>query len=253
MQRRNWYLFDNSTQKEFNSNFIPYKNMTVCIACLADNGKGLVLAADNKTTHNLGNGIEYENENDYHKKIYRFSDNIFVLAAGTNNGEDIIVRSGIEENDTIEIASEKIRRGYENYQKDLRLKRILIPNGFSDWNDFLERQHRLHQTMAYDIQTKLNYAIGDCSFIIAVRDKKTMESSVYSVSPDALIHNHTGYGFAVIGIGSAIASFSLLKSKYKKSLPLEEVIKITKEAMEDASHSPGVGKLGELISLPLHQ
>ena len=249
--RFNYFVHNALTPKAISNNSLAlYRDMTACIACLADNGKGVVLAADNKTTHLLGGNAEWEEESKTHKKILRFSDNIFVMCAGDNYAKDIVIGSNIADSDSIEAVTEKIQKSLFEFTKKLRLTLILIPNGFSSWDDYFDKQTRLNPYLSGDICNRLTNCLPNCIFIVVVFNRKSQEAGICTIPATGTIQNNNEGGYAGIGSGDNLAKFSLLKSKYDKSRPLKEVEAMVREAMDDASHAAGVGKLGELIVLP---
>ena len=243
--------FNALTPKAIFNNLAPFKDMTACIACLADNGKGVVLAADNMTTHLLGGNVEWEQESQVHKKILRFSDNIFVLCGGDNYAKNIVQVSKISENDNIDNICEKIQLSLFEFTKKLRLTLVLIPNGFSKWEDYMEQQIRLNPYLSGDISNRLLNCMPNCIFIVVAFNKNSKEADIRTISASGIIQDNNEGGYAGIGSGETLAKFSLLKSKYDKSCTITEVEVMVREAMEDASHAMGVGKLGELIIMPV--
>ena len=230
---------------------ITFKNpakMTVCIACLANNGKEVFLAADDMTTHNLGGNLFYEECVKENKKIHKMTSSVYVLVAGSNHAELILANANIVDGNTGIIAINKIKEAHEQYISDIQLTRILRPNGFTDWQHYLDNQNKLHNVIAGDIGHKLTLPMSDAWFIV-VDVTGDERACVRVLSPDCIIHDYSKYGFATIGNGSQLAHLSFMKSEYNKNMPSDRVKEIILEAMEDASHAPGVGKLGELVRL----
>ena len=221
--------------------------MTVCIACLADNGTSVVLAADNMTTRNISNGVAWEDENENNKKITKISNSIFILAAGGSASSEIIEKALISHSDTIEVATDKLKQSYQLVLQNMKLTTILIPNGFKTWDDYINNQNKLHPNIAGEIFNRLNTPFDNYFTVVAINTESN-KIEIRTLYPNCAIDD-CKFGVSIIGNGTPIATFSLMKSKYSPLMDLNTVKSIVIEAMEDASHSPGVGKLGELITL----
>ena len=109
--------------------------MTICIAVLADNGKKLVLAADQMITANIP--ISYEFETDDVQKIYEINNKTFVLTAGNAIFAYEIINEAkkkIAANEsfyTVEGISELIRQEFVSFRNKLVARNVLEPRGLT--------------------------------------------------------------------------------------------------------------------------
>ena len=238
----------NSTKKDtFTSSRVLKSNaMTCCIVCLADGGKSAVLAADNMKCWTVAPNAHYLTYSETVKKIKRLVNGSYVLMCGDECTDDTIVKlAKIEESDTADGASAKINDGFFHHLRNYQETTVLKHNGLT-WDTI---NSQVINVFYNDIRQRLDNVVIDCGFIIV--GKNEVDSNYYLCQIDnkgVKIENTDGV--SVIGIGTTLATLSIVKSGYNKDMELSKVKAIVEAAMEEASHSPYVGKLGQLITLP---
>ncbi len=86
-------------------------------------------------------------------------------------------------------------------------------------------------------------------FILAGKDDS--QCGIYSISNPGQLTCHNPIGYAAVGSGSPHAIYSIIDSKYKKSMKKEAVENIVREAKKRSEVAPGVGTSTKLISLEM--
>ncbi len=222
--------------------------MTVCISALTDDGRGLVLVSDQMITANIP--ISYEFETGDVKKIHEVDGNVGVLTAGNalysfevvRNSKKIIQSAKNDGNElNVEQISAIISREYQNYRRNIVIKRYLEPRGL-DLQSYTQIQQNLHAGVVQEIEGQLGgYNMG-VEMIVAGLDNSQGTAHIYSITHPGIMLSHDALGYTCVGSGGPHATYNLIGSSYKKSLPMSEVEKILLEAKSKAEVAPGVGE-----------
>jgi 20S proteasome alpha/beta subunit len=218
--------------------------MTICIAALAENGKKVVVAADQMITANIP--IPYQFETGNVPKIYDISDkNAQILTAGNAIYAYEIVNILIDkiktdkEIESTEQITELARRIYQDVRRKHVIERFIQTRGLS-LDSYLNNQKALHEGVVSEIEKGLqNYNI-DVDLIVA--GGNTDKCHIYNVSHPGIADCHDPVGYVCVGSGAPHAMYYLIGSKYNKQLGGEEVKKIVSNAKKRSEVAPGVGK-----------
>lgn len=227
--------------------------MTVCIACLAEDGKKVIAGTDTMMTYPIGTGVTYQIENNAHDKLQMVTKDVAIMGAGNTDVIKVILddaqRSIGEKDRPVEIA-EKIRKSYEKHLKEKQEREVLLPAGLN-WDYYLKHQNQLQPLIAKDIHDKLQALSVGSEVVVAGFDRTSNTAYVGVIAaPGATIYDRNSLGIGLAGNGFSIANLFLAKAKYNKSMSEAEVEKLVKEAITEAGHAPGVGGIGKVVSLP---
>lgn len=222
--------------------------MTVCIAALYDNSKGVVIASDLMTTAHFP--IGYEFERDDVEKIVKVIKSIcvYALISGdvifANEVIDTARREILAEDvkATSEIA-EKFRKSYQIVRQSHIIRNELEPRGLN-FETYYEKQQKLLPVIVQMIDNQLRGWNPRVEFIISGKDESSCH--IYTVVNPGDLACQDSIGYVAIGTGAPHAIYTLIES-YNKSLKKEEVIELVKLAKKRSEVAPGVGKETKII------
>lgn len=227
--------------------------MTICIAALADDCKKLVLSADQMITANIP--ISYQFETDNVKKIYEVVENVVIMTAGNALfSYEIVetVKKSInpdQKSITVQEVAEITRTVYQNFRRNKVVRRFLEPRGLT-LSDYLINQSKFHAGVVQEIEQNLvNFNI-DVELIVAGNNSDRCH--VFSITHPGDLVSHDSIGYVCVGSGSPHATYYLIGSDYKKTMVLEDVKRLVKEAKQKSEVAPGVGKATTEKILPEH-
>ena len=225
--------------------------MTICIAALYENGKGFVLTSDLMTTAHFPIGYEFEREDV--EKITRIveSSEIYALIAGDvlfanaaiekareqAKGQGINVADGI---------AELIRVSYQDIRRERVVRGELEPRGLNIASYYQNHQKLLSNIVQMIDKSFVSYNPG-VEFIIVGRGETGCH--LFTVSNPGQCLCHDAIGYVAIGSGAPHAIYSLIDSKYEKSLSKDKVIQLVNKAKERSQVAPGVGSKTKSISV----
>jgi len=218
--------------------------MTVCIAALYDNGTGCVLASDQMTTAHFPIGYEFEREDV--EKIVKINDSapVYILISGDvlfaneviNKARQKVTEQGINVADGI---AELLRDSYQNVRKMRIVRNELEPRGLT-----ISTYYQSHKSILPQIIQLIDNAFKTYNpkveFIVAGRNETSCHIFTIVNPGDTTCHDPIGY--AAIGTGAPHTMYSLIESRYKKSLDKETVEKFVRQAKKRSEVAPGVGK-----------
>lgn len=226
--------------------------MTICIASLAENGKKLVLAADQMITANIP--ISYEFETDDVQKIYKINEKAYVLTAGNAIFAYEIVTAAarkIQANQaysTIEEIAEIVRKEFVIFRNKIIARNVLEPRGLS-LEGYYNIQKQLFPGVIQEVENALiNNNIGVELIIAGQNDNE--ECHIFTVTHPGQLLIHDVIGYVCVGSGSPHATYYLIGSNYKKNMQIKDVKKLIEEAKHKSEVAPGVGKETTVICLP---
>jgi 20S proteasome alpha/beta subunit len=226
--------------------------MTVCVAAIADNGKKLVLAADNMLTIGIGTSIQYQRENKDHKKIVRLNDNVCALVAGALHVMNPVIETAkneIKQNTSPLKVANILRESLQKFYLQKIEEEILKTVGIN-WDFFKNNQNKMDPEIVKDLYNKIKNFVLDINIIVAGYDSQSNNCYLGVVGSNGYLIDNTLSGFVTNGSGGDLAKFSLILSDYTQSLSVDRVSEIVKKSVSDAKRSPGVGELGDFIILP---
>jgi 20S proteasome alpha/beta subunit len=216
--------------------------MTVCIAALCDSGECCVLASDQMTTAHFPIGYEFESEEV--GKIVEIGDSTYVLISG-----DVLFAHRVIETARQRIADSKasridelaemVRLAYQHARRLYVIQTQLEPRGL-DLNTYYQTQKNLLPGLVQIIDQAL---VGHHTAVdLVVAGKDSTGCHIHTIHNPGVVVCHDPVGFAAIGSGGPHAVYSLIESKYKKSLSREEVEKMVDQAKARSEVAPGVGE-----------
>ncbi len=227
--------------------------MTVCVACLADDGKKVIAGTDTMMTYPIGTGGSYQIQNNSHDKLQLVTKDVAIMSSGSPDVIKVILdgaKNSIAEKDRPMDIAEKIRKSFEKYLKEKQEREILVPAGLN-WDTYLKHQNQLQAIVVKDIHDKLQAQQTGCEIVLAGYDRTSSSCYISVISaPGATIYDRNSLGIALSGNGFTITNLFLAKSGYNKSMDETAVQKLVKDAIEEAGHAPGVGGIGKIVSLP---
>jgi len=191
--------------------------MTVCIAAIAEEGKKLILAADNMMTHIVGNNVQYQREDPDYKKIIKLNNNVYALAAGVLHVISPVIAAVIPDvkststpQEVAEILRAKLQDFYIKKAEEEILKPLLI-----NLQIFREQQRGLSDTLLSQVLTKLGNFNLDINIVIAGINQQTGNAYIGMVAGNGFLLDKTLDGAVTNGSGGELARFSILLSDYK--------------------------------------
>lgn len=231
--------------------------MTVCIAALAEKRKKAVLVADRMITAKIPIGFEFET--DEVRKISELSDDVYALTAG-----DTLASYKILENCRRELGqqlkpprgrllsvqeiAEIVRVQYQNYRRDMVVKKFLEPRGMN-LDYYHANQQRMTSSVVNEVEDQLlNYDIN-VEFIIAGYDVDE-HCHLYTITHPGLLTTNDALGYVSVGSGAPHAMYSMIDSSYSKDKSLEDVKKMVLDAKKKSEKAPGVGELTTIKIIP---
>jgi len=219
------------------------QSMTVCIAAIADEGKSLIIAADQMATmpHLVA-------ENEGNHKIFELSNNIYLLAAGSgfnahkvyNNAKGSSVRAS-----TVGDWVLKIQTAYKQIKLYTAENMFLAPRGLQDFQDYLNRHGSLNNQVVALIDSQLMSGDHFQEHFIVTGVDPSGNASVYIIQPPGEFGQIND--FVAIGSGQSHASNSLYARGYSINMTEKEATYLVFEAKRRAEKAPGVGKATDMI------
>jgi 20S proteasome alpha/beta subunit len=223
--------------------------MTVCIAALADNGKGIILATDKMLT-STNASVAYQYEQDDVKKIYHIGNQKIVLLAGTIQHAFAILENakkkigGEVSKKTLKEVIAIIKTEYDEYRNSWLEEGILKPRGIKDLHEYYAKHKDYQQSFTQQIDQLIGNAKFDVEFIVAGFENG--EWGIFNITNSLQPQLKTTEGYATCGTGAPHATYVIIDSGYSKSMDRKAVEKIVKHAKIKSEKSPGVGKGLEL-------
>lgn len=227
-------------------------DMTVCIAAIAEGGKKIIAGTDTMLSYPIGNGVNYQMENPTHDKLQMITKGVAVMGAGNTDTIKVIIdgaRNTVTEKDRpIEVA-EKIRKSYEKVLHDSQERSILSPAGLN-WDSYTKHQNQLQPDIVKDLHVKLQAHNLGTEMVVAGFDSTSETGYVAAIGgPGATLYDKNTLGNAICG-ALFITNHFFAQSGYHKNMTEKEVRDLVEAAIKEAGHTPGVGGVGKIISLP---
>lgn len=228
--------------------FVPpwRRQMTVCIAALADNGKTLVLVADKMVGWDV---IESE----LAEKIRPLHKDWRLMFAGNDIGPtfDIIARARQQLPRDRGASTEQVIQAVKSSYDDERLSRAetlyLRPIGLTV-KRFLEHGKRfLTEAEHQKIFDKLNSYRLEVHFLVAGFDRRG-KGNIFTVNTmnDGQHQRHESPGFAAIGSGGVAADYMMYWRNLTPKMHVREVLYYAFEAKWFGEEAIGVGEETDL-------
>lgn len=226
--------------------------MTVCVAAIANGGSEIIVAADNMVTLVVGQSIQYQKEDNNHKKIWNILPGIYALFSGALHIQEPLLRLSLGKirpnSSPFEVAT-ILRSSLQEFYLQKCEEEILLRLNLT-WKAFIEKQQQLSPEFVRDLLQKINGFILDIQVIIAGFDSNSGQPFLGLVVGNGILFEKTLEGWLTSGGGGELAKFSLILHDYTISLSAEKAESLVRQAVSDAKRSPGVGDLGEVIIIP---
>ncbi len=223
--------------------------MTICIAALYNNGKGIVFASDQMVTAHFP--IGYEFENDEVEKIVGMCNDapIHALISGDVLAANEIIEAARKDAESQGISAvmgiaELLRKAYQTVRTTVVVRNELEPRGL-DMPAFYSNHQRLHPTVVQQIDSAL--ATYNMEVELIIGGKGESKCGIYTIINPGQSMCNDPVGHSAIGSGAPHATYSLIESGYKKSMGKEAVEKLVREAKARSEVAPGVGKATNVI------
>jgi len=216
--------------------------MTVCIAALCDNGQGCVLTSDQMTTAHFPLGYEFES--DEIEKIVNIVEGAHVLISGDVLFANEVIEAARQQfrdraAQGIGDVAEAVRASYQGIRKQRIVRNELEPRGL-DLNSYYQAQQRLLMPIVQMIDRAFKEYNPRVEFIVSGKDSSGCHIFTVQNPGDTMCHDPIG--FAAIGSGGPHAVYSLIASKYRKSLDQGRVRRLVQLAKTRSEVAPGVGR-----------
>jgi len=223
--------------------------MTVCIACLSNKSKAVVVASDRMITADfLAKQFEHKGT-----KISVITEKIVALTAGSATRYLDILRntkSRLRTDAPNENLSEVIKIICEEYEKLRNIKieeKFFKPMGIDRNGFYGEYVRRLPEEVASGLDELVhNYDFG-ISLIIAGTDQTG--AHIYDVSNPGTSECLDSIGYHSIGIGQSHSLLSLISSGAYPNDELLNTIYYVYEAKKKAENAPGVGSVTDMAAI----
>ena len=215
--------------------------MTVCIAAKADDGKALILAADQMTTM-----MNVVTETENATKILKLKENLYLLTAGGEfSAREMykLASRNLKGTTTVEEAVPVVQRAFAKVKLDEAEAQFLAPRGLTI-SDFIDKQQSLNKDIAAMIDSQMiNYAQpnnGNGVMLLLAGINPDGEAKIYEFDPPGIYGEHAA--FAAIGSGGTHTTNSLLARRYSANQPEAEAVYLVFEAKKHSEVAPGVGR-----------
>jgi 20S proteasome alpha/beta subunit len=216
--------------------------MTVCIAAKADNGKKVILAADQMATMQH---VTREAEGSH--KIRKVAERIYILMAGNGVWGNEIIKKVLAHTDPITTVQEcaiKTQEAYISQRLALAEQQILYTRGMTLAN-FTANQNNLQPNIAALIDQQLQGYGLDVIMLVAGIDADG-EAKIYEVSSPGITAEIPG-DFEAVGSGGTHATNSLLAREYRKEMEEKKAVYLVYEAKARSEVAPGVGAKTDMM------
>ena len=220
--------------------------MTVCIATLCNQSKGVVVASDRMITATYP-PIEFEHGV---PKIEVICPSCVVLTAGDALAHADLCRyvrnkiSALSRPRTTSI-TEEVRKGYVVQRLKTIEERHLAPRGWT-LKDFYETYV---QRMPPDIVITIDNEIAtyDYGLEIIIAGVDPDEAHIYGIRHPGEIDCYDSLGYHSIGIGAMHAVSSLVTNSYLATVDTKMAVYLAYEAKKNAENAPHVGNDTDMV------
>lgn len=217
------------------------KNMTICIAAIACNRKGIVVATDRMVTAS-GLALEYEHDS---KKMDVISNNCLAMTAGDALiGWEIINNLQQKDDSRFDYIAGKVGEKYVIVRDQKLNESYFQPVGLTLDNFLKEGKNILPEAMfSQMMQTAGNFAL-DIVILLAGVDKRGAHISTVTAPQKSgnLITPFDRIGYHAIGSGGVHATVALALCGHSVNAPIEKALYNIYKAKRAAEVAPGVGE-----------
>lgn len=217
--------------------------MTVCIATKANDGKSLILAADQMATM-----MHIVREAESAHKILPLTETIYLLVAGSEFSAKEIYKAVLaraDEIDTVESATEIVKSEFLVARLIDVQSRYLSPRGL-DIQSYLQAQQSLDRNIVGLIDNQMLNHPFDVGIIVAGINPDGV-AKIFEIGDPGIFGEHDV--FTSIGSGASHATNSILARSYQPSQTETQGVYTVFEAKKRSEVAPGVGLNTDLILL----
>ena len=228
--------------------------MTICIAALFDDGKGVVLAADYMITAAFP-PMEYQFEKSDQAKIHHLGGGSFAMFSG-----NVVVGTAIVQETIAAVGGNGITNvaGIADIARNAfirkRLSMIeqyhLTPRGLS-LDQYYANQHQLLPGLVQVVDKALMEADLGVDLILAGWNGSSY--SIYAVGDPGAVTCLDAIGYHAVGSGSPHAFYAFLVEEYRTSMNRDEAKGKVKRIKSMSENAPGVGRQTSCVVLPLKE
>lgn len=227
--------------------------MTVCIAALYGDGKGVILVSDRMVTAHFPIGYEFEHLEDIKIIALDGADAVHVMIAGdVLRGNEVlnVAKTQLVQREGGAAAPEAANIVREAYQK-VRLANIvqreLEPRGL-DLDSYYGRQQQLAPQVVQMVDQAM--CNGDLGVEMLVAGPNGGSHTIHTILNPGVMHDNSSIGHGAIGSGAPHALYSLIEGSYMSSMSREDVTKLVEGAKHRSEVAPGVGKETTVVEIP---
>ena len=227
--------------------------MTVCIAALCDDGRGVVLASDRMVTAHIPIGYEFEHEPA--TKIVKLLESPLVqvlLSGDVLRGHEVVGQARTlltQQRGPVPVAeaAEFVRSCYQEIRRVCIIRTELEPRGLD-----LIQFYNNHQQLIPVVVQAIDHALSssDLNVEMLIAGANGPNHAIYSVVNPGIVRDHSAIGHGAIGSGAPHALYSLIEDEYRSSMPKDQVIELIKKAKTRSEVAPGVGKQTTIVAIP---
>lgn len=218
--------------------------MTICIGALCDNGESAVLIADKMVTFT---NISNYKKDDALTKIYKYSDNCYVMSSGNVNFIPEIYSVAHQNTNSLE-DHHKVAQAYKTVALESAVEKVLKPRGFNNYTVF--SQSGMSDILLAKLDKEVReHSIG-LSLITVFYDLKAKRYFLGLVENDKVYQNPTIRGFCSIGVQFHIVEFCILQKHFSITMDIETTKQLLIEVKNDVQpHFDGIGKTHDIVCL----
>lgn len=211
--------------------------MTQLVGVLCEDRTKVILVSDRMVSTGDGS-ITFEHE----PKFALIAPNAIVLTAGSVHEPEIIIDAKIAIGDAkksireiADIVAEKFRIARQKHV----VQEILEPYGLTSFEDYIEKQQRLHEDTNLRIIRKIDEYEFELAYIIGGVDEF---AHLYFISDPGTSQCWDTAGFCTAGSGDRHAEPVFAFYEYRPSMMASEALQVAYEAKKRAEMAGGVGK-----------
>lgn len=226
--------------------------MTVILAGVYDEGKGVIIVADKmRTASHIFMDKELEIDNEEITKINPLNDHVYVAYSGNEEFWHTVlkeVRAKVHPTDKVRKVVRIIETAYRRQHNRYLEGKVLSPLGFESIKDYNTRANiELPPARIDQIDRQLRETFGTGELVlVGCEDGKY---DVYGLRDPGILELNP-HGQAIVGSGAKSATQPVTE-RHRTSMNKDEVKTILLDAKKLAEQDKGVGKLTQIVELPL--
>jgi|GEM_PF-2007058 20S proteasome alpha/beta subunit len=226
--------------------------MTVCVAALAENGKKAVLVADKLVTNKGLLPYQMDMAAD---KIIKINNDVMVMYCGGITDTSIIIENSIKnigKNKWVSDVAKLINEKHLEYLLEVLSQAQLKTRGIKDVNEFYKEYIlKLDKDTRKSIDEVLTtHTLNSApQFIVCGKEGDGIYRIYWLGNNPRVIPTLMTINYSTIGSGSGYANFSIIQSKYNKSLTVTQVKELLMRAKKEAENDRDVEDKEDVVIL----